>query len=347
MKKPLVSLIVPCWNEQEVIDLFYQETLDAIAKIDAIFEFLFIDDGSTDATYQHLQSIADADERVKIIRFSKNFGSFPAITAGMHYCTGDVVVCMAADLQDPPSLIGQMLDSWKQGNDIIWAAIDGRGDSPLQSFLSRSFYSIIRRTGLKELPPQGMNVGMFSRRVINVFNALPERDSLPFFTILKLGFKQAQIPYYRKARRAGSSGWSFWKRVRTAVDVIVTFSYAPVRMISAVGFFAAFFGLIYAVVIVFQKVFFGLDVSGWSSLMVVLLVVSGIQMVTLGFIAEYLWRQSRQVRREPRYIIMETHGQIAVDAPVNPVVDLENIDVAVRPGKPENKSKKQPKKAGS
>jgi polyisoprenyl-phosphate glycosyltransferase len=328
MSKPLISLIVPCWNEEQMVALFLSETSEVIKDVEADFEFIFIDDGSTDNTYTELKMLADSDKRVRVLQLSRNFGSFPAVTAGLSHATGDAVICMAADLQDPPSLIPKLINSWQEGHDIVWAAIDGRGDSFLQTFISGLFYSTIRRIALHNMPPRGMNVGLFSRRVIDIYNALPERDSIPFFTILKLGFPQDQISYDRQARRAGTSGWSFWKRVRSAVDVVVTFSYAPVRLISTVGFLAAIFGTLYALVIVVQSVLFGIEVSGWSSLMVVLLLVSGIQMVTLGFIAEYLWRQSKQIRREPRYIIMDEYGAKPTVKAVNPVTDVENINVS-------------------
>lgn len=328
MRKPLISLIVPCWNEEEMVSLFLSETSTAIKDIEADFEFLFIDDGSTDNTYGELKKLADQDKRVRVLQMSRNFGSFPAVSAGMSHASGDAVICMAADLQDPPSLIPRLIKSWQEGHDIVWAAIDGRGDSFLQTFLSGLFYSTIRRIALHNMPPRGMNVGLFSRRVIDIYNALPERDSIPFFTILKLGFAQAQISYDRQARRAGSSGWSFWSRVRSAVDVVVTFSYAPVRLISTTGFLAAILGVLYALLIVVRSLLFGVDVSGWSSLMVILLLVSGIQMVTLGFIAEYLWRQSKQVRREPRYIIMDEYGAKPSTGRNNPVTDTDNINVS-------------------
>jgi len=328
MSKPLISLIIPCWNEEQMVAIFYTETSRAIKNIDVDFEFLFIDDGSSDDTYGALMKLADKDNRVRILRLSRNFGSFPAISAGLYHSAGDAIICMASDLQDPPSLIAKLVESWQAGNDIVWAAIGERGDSNFQKFFSGLFYSTIRRIALRNMPPNGMNVGLFSRRVIDIYNALPERDSIPFFTILKLGFSQEQISYDRQARRAGTSGWSFWARIRSAVDVVVTFSYAPVRLISTVGFLAAVIGLIYAMVIIVQSILFGGVVSGWSSLMVVLLLVSGIQMVTLGFIAEYLWRQSKQVRREPRYIVMEEYGSQLLKKPASSILDVNNINVS-------------------
>jgi dolichol-phosphate mannosyltransferase len=311
-----------------MVAIFYTETSRAIKNIDVDFEFLFIDDGSSDDTYGALMKLADKDNRVRILRLSRNFGSFPAISAGLYHSAGDAIICMASDLQDPPSLIAKLVESWQAGNDIVWAAIGERGDSYFQKFFSGLFYSTIRRIALRNMPPNGMNVGLFSRRVIDIYNALPERDSIPFFTILKLGFSQEQISYDRQARRAGTSGWSFWARIRSAVDVVVTFSYAPVRLISTVGFLAAVIGLIYAMVIIVQSILFGGVVSGWSSLMVVLLLVSGIQMVTLGFIAEYLWRQSKQVRREPRYIVMEEYGSQLLKKPASSILDVNNINVS-------------------
>lgn len=328
MSKQLISLIVPCWNEEQMVGIFLTETSQAVKEIDADFEFLFIDDGSSDDTYGVLKKLADADKRVRILRLSRNFGSFPAISAGMHHAAGDAIICMAADLQDPISLIEKLVKSWQEGNDIVWAAISRRGDSYFQTFFSGLFYATIRRIALRNTPPHGMNAGLFSRRVIDIYNALPERDSIPFFTILKLGFPQGQISYDRQARRAGTSGWSFWARARSAVDVIVTFSYAPVRLISTVGFFSSVIGVIYALAILIQSLFFEIEVSGWSSLMVVLLLVSGIQMVTLGFIAEYLWRQSRQVRREPRYIVMDEYGTQSSKNLKSSVLDVDNINVS-------------------
>ncbi len=328
MSKPLISLIVPCWNEEQMVALFYTETLQAIKDLEVDFEFIFIDDGSNDDTFNVLKTLANSDKRVRILRLSRNFGSFPAISAGMYNATGDAIICMAADLQDPPSLISELVEKWQAGNDIVWAAIERRGDSYLQTLFSGLFYSMIRRIALQNMPAHGMNVGLFSRRVIDIYNALPERDSIPFFTILKLGFPQSQISYDRQARRVGTSGWSFWSRIRSAVDVVVTFSYAPVRIISTIGFLAAIIGIIYAFVIVIQRLFFEVEVSGWSSLMVVLLVVSGIQMVTLGFIAEYLWRQSKQVRREPRYIVMDEFGLKSIKKHESLVSDIDNINVS-------------------
>ena len=312
-----------------MVAIFYTETSHAIKDIDVDFEFLFIDDGSSDNTYGALKELADTDKRVRILRLSRNFGSFPAISAGMFHAAGDAIICMAADLQDPPSLIVKLVESWQAGNDIVWAAIGERGDSYFQKLFSGLFYSMIRRIALRNMPRNGVNVGLFSRRVIDIYNALPERDSIPFFTILKLGFSQEQISYDRQARRAGNSGWSFWARVRSAVDVVVTFSYAPVRLISAVGFLAAVIGVVYAMIIIVQSILFGVVVSGWSSLMIVLLLVSGIQMVTLGFIAEYLWRQSKQVRREPRYIVMDEYGRKPLTKSASSVPDVDNINVSL------------------
>lgn len=328
MSRPLISLVVPCWNEQQMVAVFHAETSASIRDMDADFEFIFIDDGSTDDTYAELKKLADSDRRVRVLRLSKNFGGFPALSAGLHSATGDAVICMAADLQDPPDLIPKLVKSWLEGHDIVWGTMEGRADSFFQNLTSRLFYSTIRRIALHDMPHRGMNIGLFSRRVIDIYNALPERDGIPFFTILKLGFPQARVAYDRQPRRTGTSGWSFWKRVRSAIDVVVTFSYAPVRLISAVGFLAAIIGILYALVILVQSLFFGAQVSGWSSLMVVLLLVSGIQMVTLGFIAEYLWRQSKQARREPRYIVMDEYGERPPAKPANPVADADNINVS-------------------
>jgi glycosyltransferase involved in cell wall biosynthesis len=332
--QPLISLIIPCWNEEETVAIFYAETIAVVATMEADFEFIFIDDGSTDATYRKLKELCRADKRLRVLRMSRNFGSFAAVAAGFNACTGDAAICIPADLQDPPSLIPQLFNQWRDGVEIVWAAIDKRNDPFISRFVSGCFYKLIRKIAFENLPLNGMNISLFSRRVIDVYCALPERDSIPIFTIFNLGFHQAEVPYVRATRIAGSSGWSFWRRVRSAIDIIVTFSYVPIRLIGLIGISTALIGFIYAFTVLIEFFFFGIAVSGWSSLMLVLLATSSIQLLILGVIAEYLWRQGRQVRQEPRYIIMDECGVKQRAIPPSLVSDVDHINVSFHKTKP-------------
>lgn len=324
----LVSLIIPCWDEELCLARFYKETVKTVAGLDEDFEFLFIDDGSTDETFAELKKLVDTDARIRILRMSRNFGSYSAITAGLEHCTGDAAIYLSADLQDPPSLIPDMIASWEDGADIVWAVRSKRSGPLLKNLFERAFYGLMRKIAFPELSKNGMDFALIDRRVINVYRALPERDTIPALTIFKLGFNQTQIHYERPERIAGTSGWPFWRRVGTAIDVIITFSYVPVRLISLIGFLAAGIGLLYALLIVFMWILYGFEIPGWASVMVVVLIVSGIQMVSLGFVSEYLWRQSKQVRAEPRYIVMDEYGEAGTAKPVNSIDDVHNINVA-------------------
>lgn len=329
-ERPLISIVTPCWNEEECLEPYFQQVNDAISdsEADVDLEFLLVDDGSTDRTPEIMRQIADRDPRVRILRMSRNFGSYPSISAGLYHARGDAAICISADLQDPPTLIPRMIDLWRKGSDVVWAVREGRDDPWAKTLFANAFYGLMRLTSFPDLPRGGMDVGLFSRRVIDVYRAIPERDNIPFLTIFKLGFPHSQIPYRRQARLAGTGGWPFWRRVRTALDVITSFSYTPVRLISATGLLAATVGLLYAVGIVITWLIYDIFAPGWSSVMVVLLIVSGLQLVSLGFISEYLWRQNRQVRNEPRYIVIEDYGGPNLPERDNPVTDPNNINVA-------------------
>lgn len=316
-------MIVPCWNEEKTVATFFSEVSKVIRNVEANFEFLFIEDGSADNTFTELKKLADKDDRIRILRMSRNFGSFSGIAAGFEHCRGDAAIYLSADLQDSPSIIPEMISRWQEGTDIVWAVRNKREES-----FSRIFYRMLGKIALPNIPENGMDFALIGRNVIDVYRALAERDNFPVLSIFKLGFNQQFIDYDRSERTMGESGWPFWKKVRTAVDVIVAFSYAPVRMISTIGILAAVLGLLYALVVIFERLFFGVEVSGWASLMVVLLLVSGVQMVSLGVIAEYMWRQSKQVRHDPRYIIMEEYGAKPSAQSESLVIDVDNINVS-------------------
>ena len=320
-RRELVSVVVPVFREELNIRPFYDALLEAVADADFDIELLFVDDGSPDETWQHVQKLASDDERVRALRFSRNFGSYAAIAAGLSGARGDAVVCISVDLQDPPSLITQFVKKWREGNDIVWAVRESRDDPFFKSLLAKTFYGLIRRGIFPDFPEGGMDVGLFSRRVVDLYNRIPERHSIPFFTIYNFGFRQARVPYHRRGRERGTSGWPFWRRVRAAQDVFISFSYAPIRIISTLGLFTGSLAFVYAAFVVLRKLIWDAGGAGWPSMIVIVLATSGVQMFLLGIVAEYLWRQGEYIRSRPRFILMEEMESGGAVRPLDDVAD--------------------------
>ncbi len=300
-----LSVVVAAYNEEGNLAALYGRirALDWVA-LGLEPEILFVDDHSADRTPQILAEFAAADPRVKVLRFSKNFGSHKAFTAGLEHCSGDAAVILAADLQDPPEAIPELVGKWRRGAKVVWAVRNGRhGESPLTKLLSRLYYHLMRRYAEVQPPKTGADFLLVDRRLIDELRAAPEKHTSLLSLIQWMGFEQAEITYEKEARRSGRSKWTLRKKFKLAVDSFVSFSYAPVRLASACGLLFAFSGFVYAAVTAIRAITMGSPVQGWSSLMCVLLIVSGVQLVILGILGEYLWRTFDEARGRPRYII--------------------------------------------
>jgi len=326
--RPLISLVCPVFNEIENVGVFYDEVLSAISDQDFDVEFIFVNDGSRDGTLAALRNMADKDSRVVVYNFSRNFGASAACACGLSHATGDAAILISVDLQDPPTLIPELVAKWRDENEIVWATRDTRDDPVSKKLFARLFYAIIRLFVFKDYPRDGTDVGLFSRRVIDVYKSLPERDSNPFFTLYSLGFQQARVPYHRQSRRAGESGWPFWRRVKAAIDIVTSFSYFPLRIISVSGMLIASASMIFGLNIIIRRVFFDLGGAGWPSLAVLILFLGGLQMLFIGIIAEYVWRISEQTRQRPRYIITERIGKGPRVLEGSPKLDPLDLDVS-------------------
>jgi len=301
-----VSIVVPVYhNAPSLADLLARFQLLADKNSDDIFEFVFVDDGSGDNSYQVLQELAEQEPRIKLVKLSRNFGSNPAIMAGLMQAKGDVIVAIAADLQDPPELIHDMLVHWRDGRKVVLAARNERDDPGLTSIIADIFYALFRRFAIKNMPKRGFDFFLIDRQVCDLINNIEEANPYLMGLILWLGFDPHVIYYKRQARQEnyGVSMWTFAKKLKYFIDSFVAFSYLPVRIASIMGFVLSFLGIIYAIIIIISRVFFGIDAEGWSSLMVVLLIVSGAQMVMIGILGEYLWRNLDETRKRPRFII--------------------------------------------
>lgn len=304
-----ISIIIPVHNEKENIPVLY-ERLSAVANeaSDYVFEFIFVDDYSSDNSFEILKSYTKQDNRVKILKFSKNFGSHVACFAGLSYCTGNAATVISADMQEPPELIPQLIHKWQQKYGVVWAVREEREEPAIKLLLAKLYYFIMRKIALKEFPLRGADMFLIDRKVIDVITVTKEKNTSLFGLICWSGFNQATIPYKREKRISGKSNWTFSKQVKIAIDSFVSFSYLPIRLSSYAGFLISFSGFLYALFIIVRYFFYKGEVAGWSSLMVVLLIVSGIQLLILGILGEYLWRSLEESRKRPLFIIEEKAG---------------------------------------
>ncbi len=311
---PILSLVTPAFREQDNLPVLYQRICGALGS-DLDWEWVVVDDHSPDATFHVLRQIAAKDPRVRGIRLARNSGSHTAIACALHNVRGQCAVVLASDLQDPPEVVPELLARWRDGSQVVWAVRARReGESAGTIGFSRLYYFIMRRlSGMKEMPASGADFFLIDRRVIDTFREFGESNVSVFALLTWMGFRQSQVTYDKQARLHGKSGWTLAKKLKLVVDSITSFSYAPIRLMSYVGFIVALLGFVYAAFVVFNA-FRGVPAQGWSSLMVVLLVVGGLQMLMLGILGEYLWRALEESRHRPRYIIEDVVGPLPSSA---------------------------------
>src|SRR6266568_225932 len=305
-----LSLVIAAYNEELNIPRLYERIVKLDWRaLDMELELVFVDDHSRDRTPQILRELAARDARVKWLRFSRNFGSHKAFTAGLKFATGDCAIILAADLQDPPETVPQLVKKWRAGAKVVWAVRgERRGETLATRLFARIYYQLMRRYAVAEMPETGADFLLMDRLVLDALEAAPERNTSLLALIQWMGFEQAQITYTKEARVAGVSKWTLSKRIKLAVDSFVSFSYAPIRLMSGVGFLFALLGFLYALLLAVRRIVYGAPIEGWTSLICVVLVVSGVQLIMLGVLGEYLWRTFDESRRRPRYIIEASHG---------------------------------------
>lgn len=301
----LISIVTPAFNEGLNVELMYREICDALAG--HRWEWLIVDDHSTDETFDIARRLSDGDSKVKCIRLSRNFGAHAAAMCGLQHAGGACAVLLAADLQDPPAVIPALLEEWRGGADVVWAVRRAReGESLMQRSASRLYHSWMGRLpGLERLPAQGSDFLLADRKVLKALRNVSERNASVLALIAWLGFRHAYVPYTKRPRLRGRSGWTFGRRIKLAVDSMILFSYLPIRLIMWFGFIIAGVGLVYAVAVVITGLR-GSPVAGWSSTMVAVLVLGGTQMIMVGVIGQYLWRALDEVRRRPLYVIEQS-----------------------------------------
>lgn len=302
-----VSIVIPCYfNESNLSTTFYviQNTVFN-KRLDIDFELIFVDDGSKDNTLLELKKIQNLDSRVRIVKLSRNFGEFRAIVAGLSHATGDAAVVISADLQDPPELIPDLIDGWLEGHKVVIAARSDREESWLKKTLANTYYAILRKLVIKDFPKYGFDFFLLDRQVIDVLTQMSEKNSSIYVQIIWTGYTPKIIEYVRKDREKGKSMWTYAKRINLFIDTFIVFSYTPIRVITGLGLIMSIVGFISSLYFIIEKIFFHVNGNGWTSLIVAILVLSGVQLVMLGIIGEYLWRNLDETRKRPLYIVDE------------------------------------------
>ncbi len=299
----LISVIIPAFNEEETLPLLYQRLEASVRASADQYEFIFVDDGSTDRTFAMLTELAHGDARIKAIRFSRNFGSHAACLAGLKHACGEACAFISADLQDPPELIETLLQHWRNGHEIVIGVRQWENAS--SRLFQKIYYKMVRRFALQTMPEEGTDVFLIDRKVVDAVVGMAEKNTSIFGLILWSGFSQTLVHYTKGVRVKGQSKWSLSKKIKLFIDTFVSFSYFPLRMMSVLGIVIALAGFLYALVVIVARLFFAQSIEGWASLMVVLLIVSGIQMIMLGVLGEYLWRNFDESRKRPPYIVAD------------------------------------------
>jgi dolichol-phosphate mannosyltransferase len=302
-----LSVITPAYNEADNLPQLYQRLKNVLSSTELIWEWIIVDDHSTDNTFSQIKALRDSDSRIKGWRFARNSGSHVAIFCGLEHAKGKCAVVLAADLQDPPESIPMLLNEWKQGSRVVWAARANRmGVRKRDLLFSKLFFFMMRNIiGIKNMPASGADFFLIDKKVIRSLLGFGERNLSIAALINWIGFQQSTVTYDKQARKHGSSGWSLRKKIKIVLDSITSFSFFPIRVMSVAGFCISIMGFIYAAVVIWNALA-GNPPQGWASLMIVILVVGGFQMLMMGILGEYIWRALDESRQRPRYLIEET-----------------------------------------
>ena len=310
----MISIITPAFNEAENLNGLHARIVETMTKLAVKWEWIVVDDHSRDGTFAVIQRLSAGDARVRGVRLARNSGSHVAIACGMGLATGDAVVMMAADLQDPPETIGAMLERWRRGAQVVWAVRRSRPGDRSHAGFAAIYYWIVRRVvGLREMPERGADFFLADRRVVDAFRAFPERTSSLFNHLTWMGFRQEHVEYDKQPRAAGASGWTLARKIRLVVDSVTAFSNAPLRWCAYVGVALLLVALVLTVVGITLLPELG---GGLLIVMAVFIGLSGVQMLALATVGEYVWSALAEARRRPQYLIEASTSDEAVEMTV-------------------------------
>jgi dolichol-phosphate mannosyltransferase len=296
-----ISIVVPVYHNEKNLEDTFRELEKIGEKAD--LEFVYVDDDSKDGSLKMLEAYAKREPRATVVKLSRNFGSMVACVAGLAHATGDAAVIIACDLQDPPELILQMIERWKEGYQAVLAVREGRDEPFLQRLFAGIFYRLMRRFALAGMPLGGFDFFLIDRKLIDIIVAMREKNTSLMGLVLWLGFKRITIPYTRRSRTKGKSMWTFQKKIKFFIDSFAAFSYAPVRAAQWMGLTSAVLGFLYALLLIVLRLVHNTALPGWTALIVVILMLGGIQMLILGIIGEYLWRTLDETKHRPLFVV--------------------------------------------
>ena len=307
--EPMISVVTPMYNEEKNVVPFYERMKKVLEEIGEPWELLCVNDGSSDGTLTCLLTLRKADQRVKVINLSRNFGKEIALTASLDNAAGRVVIPIDADLQDPPEVIIELVATWRKGYDVVNATRRSRrGESWVKQLTAKCFYLGFDKLSDIHTPRDTGDFRLLSRPAIEAIRRMPERNRFMKGLFAWVGFKQATIYYDRHPRHAGHTTWNYWRLWNFAIDGITSFTSLPLKIWSYLGLGLALLAFSYAIFLIVRTTLYGIDVPGYASMMVVVLFLGGIQLISLGVMGEYLGRVYEEVKRRPLYIIQDAYG---------------------------------------
>jgi polyisoprenyl-phosphate glycosyltransferase len=303
---PLISIVVPVYNEEEVLTEFHETVIKVLSEIPVDLELVYINDGSSDNTLAVINALRLNDGRITLIDLSRNFGKEIALSAGLHKAAGDAVVIIDADLQDPPELIPELIDEWQNGYDVVYARRNRRdGESMLKKTTAHLFHKLIQRAGKFTIPEDTGDFRILSRRAVNALNTFKEQHRFMKGLFAWIGFRQKAVYYRRDRRHAGQSKWSYWRLWNFALEGLTSFTIAPLKISTYIGTITALSAFTYGIYMMIKTLVYGNPVPGYPSLIVIVLILGGVQLIAIGILGEYLGRIFNETKQRPLYFINE------------------------------------------
>ena len=303
-----ISVIIPVYNEEDNVQHLYQRLSSVMQDLKVSYELIFINDGSRDNSLALIKLLAKKFSEVKFIDFSRNFGHQVAVTAGLDKTKGNAVVIIDADLQDPPELIGEMYEKWQEGYEVVYAKRKTReGESFLKLWTAKVFYRILGKLTSISIPVDTGDFRLIDKKIVEVLREMPEKNKFLRGQISWIGFNQTFVSYERQKRQSGETGYTYRKMLHFALDGITAFSDVPLKIVTYFGFIVSIFSFLVAIYALYSKFILEDYVQGWTSLIITILFLGGIQMIAIGIIGEYLSRMNHNIRNRPLYIIRESN----------------------------------------
>jgi dolichol-phosphate mannosyltransferase len=312
LSSPELSVVVPVFNEQENLPQLYQRLVATLDRVGLVYELILVDDGSRDQSMPIMHELAAADPRVTVIELARNFGHQVAISAGLDHARGHGVIVMDADLQDPPEVLPEFIAKWREGYEVVYAIREKRKENIFKRMAYAAFYRLLQRVAQVEIPLDAGDFCIMDRRIVDLLNGMPERSRFVRGIRSWVGFRQIGMPYERHARHAGRPKYTFTRLLYLALDGLVSFSFLPLRVITALGFVVSALSILLAMAYTIQKITIGLSPPGFATLTVAIFFLAGIQLVTIGVIGEYVGRIFEEVKRRPLYVVRAVEGAAAV-----------------------------------